>query len=271
MWARKGLLARYLEAVGEVLDRLAREREVQLAPATSISILAFLTSLAAFASPLPLRPGSFLLLALAFLLAALGRELRTFLRTLGLTAAWLAVVVLPLLLITPGEAIYTLKVGSLSLPITREGASRALEFSLRCLSAISLGVAWTGYVGLNSLLRGLALLDPTGTLPGMAFLTARYVPLSVREAGRLLAAREARLMGRRGLRSAWLVLASSCGELLLRAYHRAWRVGLAMRSRCLSGQLVPVGRGGALRFGALDALWALVAGAVGVLYITKVV
>ena len=84
------------------------------------------------------------------------------------------------------------------------------------------------------------------------------------------AAREARLMSKSALRPSWLVLASCCGELLLRAYNRAWRVGLAMRARSLTGHPMPLrlGREGPT---ALDALWLLIAGVFCVLYVTRVV
>jgi len=260
MRAHKGLLMRYLGSVEHVLEKLARERDPGIAPATSIFLLILLVSVAAFTSPFPLRPGSFLPLLMAIVLSLASRELGAFLRLAGIASFFLAVVSLPLLFITPGTAFWTLRLGPLELSATWDGAFQALAFALRCLNAVCLAVAWTSYVGFNNLIRGLHVIDPTGTIPSMVFLTTRYVPLSIREAQKLIAAREARTLREPRLNTTWLLLASSCGDLFLRTFHRAWKVNLAMKSRCLSGSLTSLtSLKDCFRLGARDVLWALLA------------
>ena len=268
----KGLLMRYLSGIGDVLDRLAREKPARVAPFTSVFLLVLFASCAAFVSPLPFSARSFLPLLLAFSLALLSRELDIFLRATGIALVFLSVVALPLLFITGGEPLYVLELGPLRLVATWDGLWRAVEFVLRCLNAISLAVAWTTYVGFTTLIKGLHVLDPTGTIPNMAFLTVRYVPLSIREGQRLLAAREARMLKKPRLRSSWLILASCCGDLLLRTFNRAWRVGMAMRSRSFSDQPVrPRRLRECFRLGVLDAAWLLLATAFVLIYVVRVV
>ncbi len=271
LW-RRGLLMRYLDAVGHVLDRLAKERSPRIAPFTSLALLVLFVSPAAFSSPIPLRACSFLPFALALVLAVASRELGNFLKLVGLILPFLTIIALPLPFITPGAVTYAIQLGPLRLVATREGTLKAAAFVLRCLNAISIGVAWTAYAGLTTLIRGLHAVDPTGTIPNMAFLTARYVPLSIREAQRLLAAREARLLRKPRISSSWLVLASCCGDLLLRAFNRAWKVGLAMRARCPFGSPANISDPrGCFRLGVRDLIWLLAAVGYIALFILEVV
>lgn len=267
----KGLLMRYLGAVGEVLDRLTWGGRASLAPTTSLFLLVLFSTSTAFTSPFPLCLTTAIPFVLSASLAVLSRKARDVVKVVAVASAHLTIISTPLLFITEGEQIASLDLGFADLSITWEGLWTALEFFLRCLGAISVAVSWMAYAGFQNILQGLRAIDPGGTITSMAFLTVRYIPLAIRESQRLVAAREARLMVKRSLRASWLVLASCCGDLFLRCFNRAWKVGLALKARSLSGDVVPKLSTGATRPGAPDVLWACLACAYVVLLVLKVV
>jgi len=151
-------------------------------------------------------------------------------------ALFLATISAPLIFLKKGTPIAFMELNSYRIVVTDEGFIEAFRFFFRCMNTISISLGWICYVHFNSLLEGFTVLDPSRTIPTLLFLSSRYIPISIRDAVTLLAAREARTM-RRDRRLSWTMLSSTCGELLIRAIHRARRVGLAISARTLSNSL----------------------------------
>jgi len=241
---RGSLLSSYLEAVSETLSSLLTAGRWPLHPSISLIGLVALTVSTAYTNPLPLTARSMLPLTLSLIAAGLSNRLRSLLKMMAVASLFLAVISLPLIFSTPGRSISVLELGSIRLTATAEGVSTASRFFMRCLNTISISLGWICLVRIDSLIEGLRLIDPSETVPLLLFLSTRYIPLSIREAVRIIAARESRIL-RRDRRIEWRILSTSIGELLLRSLDRAGRVSLSMRARALSGRLPGPIRGGA--------------------------
>ncbi len=233
---RGGLLASYLEAVSEVLNGLITDGRWRLHPSISLIGLIALVVSTAYTDPFPLTFISPIPIIVALILSAISHRLKALLKMMAASSLFLMVVSLPLIFYLPGRTLVVWKLGLITLTATAEGVSKASSFSLRCLNTISISLGWISLIGIDSLIEGLRLVDPSETIPFLLFLSTRYIPLSIRETVRILAARESRMM-RRDRRIAWMILSTSIGELLLRNLYRAERVGMAMRARALSGRL----------------------------------
>lgn len=142
--------------------------------------------------------------------------------------------------------IFAAAVGMVAAPLIILGRGEALCFVTRSVAASTFLLAVTlllGWRGLVEALDGLGL----HTLSLNVALLLRYIPLFLREAARMLAAREARLIaGQRGFGA----VTSVAAELIVRSYHRAYMLTLAMEARSLgrpggSRRLRP-GRGDAI-------------------------
>jgi len=233
---RGGLLASYLEVVSEVLNGVLAGGACRLHTFTSLTVLIVLVVSTAYTDPFPFTFISMIPIIVALILSAISHRLAYLLKTIATSSLFLTVISLPLIFYLPGRPLVRVELGFVSLTATVEGLSRASAFFLRCLNTISISLGWMSLVGVDSLIEGLRFIDPSGTIPLLLFLSTRYIPLSIRETVRILAARESRMMRRdRGV--AWMILSTSIGDLLLRSLHRAERVGMAMRARALSGRL----------------------------------
>lgn len=138
-----------------------------------------------------------------------------------------------------------------SLPLVLAGReAEAAEFLLRVAGSTLSVAAIVTLVGWRSLSRGLASLGLPPWLSDSVRMTLVYAALLVGEALSLLAAREARSVGRRGVLDRWRLLATVVGELLLRVTARAYMVELAVRARSLEGGRRLSGGGGG------GSLWA---------------
>ena len=255
---RGGLLASYLEAVGEGVSKLSLGAG-RVSPPVSLVSLAIFASVASFIDPLPLRPTSLIPLLLSGILALASGTLREFSALALFTLGLVVPVALPLLMMTPGRALCCLS----CVCITLEGLYEFSNFVFRCTNASVLTLSWILYAGFDSIIEGLRVLDPTGTVPKLAQMTIRYIPLSARELARIVAAREARLLDRK-LARVWRVSATCYGDALLRCFERAKRVSLAISARDLGSKHVDPARSKA-KFA--DALWifAALGYAIGVL------
>ena len=106
------------------------------------------------------------------------------------------------------------------------------NLTLRAVTAaITLSIAICG-LGLTRFLRGLRELGLPRSLAIYLEIFIRLIPTTFREASRIVAARESRVITSKGaIRSMWSALASSTGDLLLRSIVRAHRLRLATESR----------------------------------------
>jgi len=121
-----------------------------------------------------------------------------------------------------------------SLPLVVMGrAAEAAEFLLRVAGSTLSVAAVVALVGWRRLSQGLSSLGLPAWLADSIRMTLVYTALLAGEARTLLAAREARNMGRQGILGQWRLLATAVGEFLVRASARAYMVELAVRARSL--------------------------------------
>ncbi len=261
----ESFVARYLEAVGDVLRVLTRDRDTEISPMIAFVFLLVTVSVTSFLPAVPLGIRSFVGLIVATVIAFLGRILREYFKVLAVAALFLTVVGLPLLLSDLGVGIYV---------VGRDGLTRFIDLLLRCLGAVAIAVAWIGYAGFSRVLAGLYLIDRSGVVAKLIHFTIRYIPVAIREVSSLLVAREARLITSK-LSTTWYVLASCCGDLLLRCFYRAWRVYLAFEARSLAFSsrsmyfLCSFHCGGVLR-SYLDCVWLIVMSLYLLVYLVEV-
>lgn len=268
---RGGLITTYLEDIADVLNRLQTRGSIEVSPPVALFTLILLAVSTAYISPLPLRFSSFLPIAAALVLSALGDRLKEFLRMIAVTTFSLGVISTPLVFFTGSRLEVVLKLGLFRTKMAAEGLVVALSFFLRCLNTTSISLGWVCCIRFDSLLDGLCILDPTQTISTLLFLSTRYIPLSLREAISLLVAREARTM-KRDRSLSWKALSSTGGELLLRAIHRGRRVGLAISARSLCHDPMPLGvKKSSLSFKSRDLPPISIAALYTVIYALKVV
>jgi cobalt/nickel transport system permease protein len=110
-------------------------------------------------------------------------------------------------------------------------ASIVLRFLLTAGAALVL-TATTGFTGICLALEKLKVPD---VLVTQLLLLFRYIFVLGDEAGRMGQARRLRSFGRRGM--GWRIYGQMLGQLLLRAFARAQRIYLAMKSRGFDGQV----------------------------------
>ena len=144
-----------------------------------------------------------------------------------------ALISIPVIFLTPGNAIFTTNLGVFNLVGTTEGIMRFLIFSLRvwfCVASLSLLVLSTGF---DKMLQLLSSLRVPSVIVQMFSLTYRYFFVSIYEAQSVLVAKEARTyIHKRTINfQALKDLGSIIATLFIRTYERSERVFLAMKSR----------------------------------------
>ncbi len=127
-------------------------------------------------------------------------------------------------------------------------ASIVLRFLLTAGAALVL-TATTGFTGICLALEKLKVPD---VLVTQLLLLFRYIFVLGDEAGRMGQARRLRSFGRRGM--GWRIYGQMLGQLLLRAFARAQRIYLAMKSRGFDGQVRVARR---LHFRTADLVFTL--------------
>lgn len=245
----RSLTTRFLEGIAESVEALGAEpSKCYFHPPLAVVSAAAIASAASFTRGV-LAPGLVLAASIA-LIPLLRVSFRAWAKPVAFVTFIAGFVSIPLLFITPGSPVAALRVGSLALEATREGLLEAASLILRAaaasasFTAILLHLGWSGFV---EGLRGLRLPAEFVFLVG---LYIRYVPVFLRDALSMVAAREARLLRPNGTKLAWGALASVVGDLMFRGYERAWRLEKALRARMFG----PLGAGrGAWGFGAGDA------------------
>lgn len=122
-----------------------------------------------------------------------------------------------------------------SLPLLLGGrGGEALAFVARITASAVMVSSVAGLVGWRCLAEGMHRLGAPREFTESLRLVLRYTPLLAAEALRMLAARRARSLGRRGLAEEWRLLATAVGELLTRSTQRATVLSMALEARSLS-------------------------------------
>ena len=229
-----GLVSSFLNGIADAMEVLSRDyNPLFFNPSLGILVAVLTTGIVSFSSCITVPLTALVLSAL--LVAVLGGRFTEWARPV-LFALFIATFVsAPLLCITPGDPIITLSLGRASVQITLSGVRDAALLILRTVGAAAMFTAIVMHLGWQGLVRGLCRLRVPKELAFMVGFFVKYAPMFLRDACRMLAAREARLISkRRYYIAAWAGLTSVIGEIVLRSYWRASMVSMAIKARSFS-------------------------------------
>jgi cobalt/nickel transport system permease protein len=161
--------------------------------------------------------------------------------------AWVALpfalIALPLLFTRPGEPIWTVTLGPLTLTITEEGLRDVLTIVAKSWLSVQVALLLAFTTPFPDLIDALRALRLPRVMVSIISFMYRYLAVLTDEAGRMnraKAARSAIVGGRGGGSLRWRagVTGSMVGALFLRSYERSERIYAAMLARGFQGQLV---------------------------------
>lgn len=213
------LAASFLEEIAEILNAFSEEAQ---SPAFNVSVgvaCSIVLSVVASFSRNLVVPFAILVFSLILALTSKSQICR-WIKPVAFVAFIALFVALPLFVSSSGIISDNPSYYSLALFILRPIASSAI-FTVIFLS-----------LGLSGFLEGLRSLHAPKELIDMIWFFVKYVQLFLRDACRLLAAREARIISDKcGYRKLWWIIGTVAGEILLRSYDKAVRLNLALQAR----------------------------------------
>lgn len=112
-----------------------------------------------------------------------------------------------------------------------------LAFIMRTASSVSIFVSFLTVLGWHGVLDGLASFKVPKSVLLMISIVIVNIPLIIREIFKFLLAREARIISKMNLKTAWYLLSSVAGDLLIRCYYRSWMLNKALRARTFDDSL----------------------------------
>jgi cobalt/nickel transport system permease protein len=159
--------------------------------------------------------------------------MKHFLSRTAIVPAFAALISLPVLFLTSGQAVFATNLGAFNLTITIAGLTSFLVFIVRtwfCVSSLTLLILSTGF---DKTLKLLSSLKVPSIIVQLFSLTYRYFFVSIHEAQSVLIAKEARTyVNKKTINlQALKDLGSILATLFIRTYERSERVYLAMKSR----------------------------------------
>jgi cobalt/nickel transport system permease protein len=159
--------------------------------------------------------------------------LRHFFSRTTLIPVFAAIISIPILFLTSGQAIASANIGITTLTITSEGIIRFLVFTIRvwfCVASLTSLILSTGF---DKMLALLSTIRVPNVIVQLFSLTYRYFFVSIHEAQSVLIAKEARTyVHKRTINMQALKdLGSVVATLFIRTYERSERVYLAMKAR----------------------------------------
>lgn len=245
----RGLLASFLNGIADVLEALSIERGDRKVLRDPRALLISFTALAiAVSFSSGICPSLAVLAMTPFLSKALGVRLKSVARATVTISAFVLAVTLPM-------ALYQACLNHMSLPDPIALARGLGPLLLRCAATTSALVLMAQSLGLTGLITGLRELRVPPRALFALTLFLRYVPVMLRDATRLLSAREARIvLGTNRIKSSWFVLSTVASGLLIRGFDRAYRLQMALRARGLDPNFVPTPE---VRAGPLDLIFVM--------------
>lgn len=166
-----------------------------------------------------------------------------------------AMIVLPLIFITPGIPLAVIGFDQYSLCITNEGVYEAVHFTLKIwvsVASLTLLVLTTRF---SSLLHAMEKLKIPKVFVMMTAVTYRFIFLFADEAYRMVLARESRRVGREHAIQVMRSLANIISTLFIRSYERGERLYMAMLARGYTGDVKSLVE---MRLQAIDYLFGIV-------------
>lgn len=180
------------------------------------------------------------------------------LRRLALVLPFAGMVLAVLPFAVPGEELFSMSLGPITLAATQQGVDRAAILSLRVLTAVlavNTLTATTPFPDLMKALRGLRIPD---TFVQVLEFTVRYIFVLAEEVRRMRLARKSRCFEYRGTllnRAVFRTLGQLVAVLFVRSWDRGERIYCAMLARGYSGAVAVKGREAGIRWG--DLCWGI--------------
>jgi len=231
---RRGLLASFLNDLAEVLETFSVERKDCEGLSDPRALLISFTALTVAVSfSRSVHPPLVTLAMTALLAAVLGVRLRNLAKATMAISLFVLAVTLPM-------ALYQTLLNRLSPSDPIALLWNIAPLLLRCIAATSVLVLMAQSLGLTGLITGLRGLRVPPRAVFVLTLFLRYVPIMLRDATRLLSAREARIVTNSNeIKSSWFVLSTIAGSLLIKGFERAYRLQMALRARGLDLDFIP--------------------------------
>jgi len=148
-----------------------------------------------------------------------------------------AVIALPALFLTPGDALFRVVAGPVHVAVTAQGLRSAALLVLRVAGSVSLAVLLVVSTPWPALLKALRSLRVPQTLVLILNMARRYIFLLLQTAEDLLLARRSRMVGHLSGAQGRHVAAGTAGTLVARSYHLSQEVHLAMEARGFRGEV----------------------------------
>jgi len=225
----KSLTARFLEILAATVDSLNIGLNPTFNPTIVVVSALILTGTVAFSKGFTLPV---LILVVSVVLILLTRSpIRTWCKIPLLISVWATMVSVPLPFITSGQVITHMSLGWIKLEFTREGLDMMVTFVSRVAAAGAIFTSFAFIMGWRGIVRGLEGLRIPRELGLLLNLSIIHIPLFLREAAKMLSARESRIVRKIRLKEVWGVLSTVVGDLLLRSYERTWTLEKAIRAR----------------------------------------
>ncbi len=229
------LTRRFLNELAEIFDSINIEGKRDFLDPTLAAVSSIiLTGMAAFTSDIKLLGVIFVVGGI--LVLSSHSSFRIWIKIVTLITAYTLSVSIPAVFLIPGRIIADISFSPVTLRVSYEGVMETLIFTLRAAASASIFTAFTLVLGWRRLMDGLRRLRIPKEIIQLLIFSIIYIPLFLKEALKMLSAREARIMRRIKLRDTWKVLATVIGDLMLRSYEVSWRLEKAVRARTFTSE-----------------------------------
>ncbi|MEM2025859.1 MAG: energy-coupling factor transporter transmembrane component T, partial [Desulfurococcaceae archaeon] len=220
----RSLLSAFLNGVADVVDVFSIERvEVKGLPDCRATLTSFLAITVAVSFSKTMYPPLIALSMIPLLARALNVEVKRALKAAAAVAVLVVAAALPMALC---QAYLSCGLrGDIVAELASAVVDGVLPLLLRCVAAATLTAFTVQSLGLTQLIEGLRAMGIPSKLLFALIVYVRYIPITLRQASKLLSAREARLLSETNrLRNSWLMLSTAVGALFMIGFHRAYRL-----------------------------------------------
>lgn len=231
----KYLTNRFLEGLAETIDSLNGVTDSAFFnPSIAVLSVLILTGIASFSYDFRLLTLIFFISVMLILISH--SPMHIWFRVITFIFIWATAVSVPIPFITRGDPLATLSLGVIQLTASSKGVYLMITFILRVVTSAAIFTSFASIIGWRGIIRGLEGLRIPRELTLLLNLLIIHIPLFLREASKMLSAREARIVRRITFKEVWKILATVVGDLLLRSREHAWRLEKAIRARSFTAE-----------------------------------
>lgn len=235
----RSLVSSFLNGIADVLEVLLIERGEGRVFLDNRAILISFLALTVAVSFSRTMHAPLIALSVGLLIAwALKVKIRSLLKVMVAMTGFVIAITLPMALYQ-AYLTYAVRMDFITV-ITTTIASNVIPLLLRSVAAITIVTLMVQSLGLTGLIKGLKGLRFPSSLLFVIMVYMRYIPLMLRQAAKIISAREARLVSKvNRVKSSWLILSTVIGSLFTRGFDRAYRLQMTFKARGLDFELIP--------------------------------